>query len=64
MSHVVIDTEDRHVMIKDLYPLTMYELFLMTSTHGGSVNGSTVTVKTASIGINYRIFCGGVFIIK
>ncbi|XP_053488053.1 granulocyte colony-stimulating factor receptor [Ictalurus furcatus] len=47
----VIETEstNRHVVLKDLNPFTIYELFLMTSTNGGSVNGSTVTVKTASI---------------
>lgn len=56
-SHAVIDTErtNRQVVLKDLYPLTIYKLFLMTSTHGGSVNGSIVTVKTASIGIDYRL---------
>ncbi|KAI5614156.1 granulocyte colony-stimulating factor receptor, partial [Silurus asotus] len=45
------DTEStiRHVVLKDLYPSTVYEIFLMTSTNGGSVNGSTVKVKTASI---------------
>lgn len=65
-SHVVIETEstNRHVVLKDLNPFTIYELFLMTSTNGGSVNGSTVTVKTASIGINYRIFCGRLLIIR
>ncbi|XP_026782332.3 granulocyte colony-stimulating factor receptor isoform X2 [Pangasianodon hypophthalmus] len=47
----VIDIENttRHVVLKDLYPFTIYELFLMTSTDGGSVTGSSVTVKTASI---------------
>lgn len=50
-SHVVIDTLDRHVVLKELYPFTIYEIFLMTSTHGGSVNGFTVTVKTTSIGM-------------
>lgn len=56
-SHAVIDTErtNRQVVLKDLYPLTNYKLFLMTSTHGGSVNGSIVTVKTASIGNDYRL---------
>lgn len=58
-SYVVIVTEDRQVVLKDLYPFTIYEIFLMSSTHGGSVNGSTVTVKTAYIGIEYRIFYRG-----
>lgn len=54
-SHVVIDTKDRHVVLKELYPFTVYEIFLMTSTRGGSVYGFTVTVKTASIGIYFNL---------
>ncbi|TSK34915.1 Granulocyte colony-stimulating factor receptor [Bagarius yarrelli] len=47
----VKDTErtTRHMIIKDLYPLTIYEMFLMTSTHNGSVNGSSIMVKTVSV---------------
>ncbi|KAK3572127.1 hypothetical protein QTP86_022205 [Hemibagrus guttatus] len=47
----VIDTDSttRHMLLKDLYPFTIYEIFLMTSTNGGSVKGSTITVKTVSI---------------
>ncbi|XP_027005581.1 granulocyte colony-stimulating factor receptor [Tachysurus fulvidraco] len=44
-----------HMVLKDLYPFTIYKLFLMTSTNGGSVNGSTTTVKTVSIDV-FEIF--------
>ncbi|XP_058249909.1 granulocyte colony-stimulating factor receptor isoform X2 [Hemibagrus wyckioides] len=43
------DSTTRHMMLKDLYPFTIYEIFLVTSTNGGSVTGSTITVKTVSI---------------
>ncbi|KAF5901443.1 granulocyte colony-stimulating factor receptor, partial [Clarias magur] len=46
----VINTEGtkRDLVLKDLYPGTNYEIFLITSTHGGVITGSNVTVTTAS----------------
>lgn len=46
-----INGTERHVVLKDLHSSTIYDILLLTSTIGGSVNGSIVTVKTPSIGI-------------
>ncbi|XP_018555599.1 granulocyte colony-stimulating factor receptor [Lates calcarifer] len=36
------DTEERRVVLKNLNALSLYEAFLMVSTFGGSLNGSTI----------------------
>ncbi|XP_062848236.1 granulocyte colony-stimulating factor receptor [Trichomycterus rosablanca] len=45
-----VDTSaaNRKVILKDLHPFSHYEIFLMTSTHGGSLNGPVITVTTVS----------------
>ncbi|XP_072534919.1 granulocyte colony-stimulating factor receptor [Salminus brasiliensis] len=41
--------KERWVVLKDLNPHSIYNIHLMASTIGGSLNGSVVTVKTPSI---------------
>ncbi|XP_026866873.2 granulocyte colony-stimulating factor receptor [Electrophorus electricus] len=47
----VIDIEGTQtsVVLKDLHPFSMYEFLLMTSTNGGSLNGSIVTMQAPVI---------------
>ncbi|XP_036395213.1 granulocyte colony-stimulating factor receptor isoform X1 [Megalops cyprinoides] len=40
---------ERRVMLRDLRALSMYKAFIVASTEGGSVNGTIVTLKTASV---------------
>uniref|UniRef100_A0AAR2M2X2 Fibronectin type-III domain-containing protein n=1 Tax=Pygocentrus nattereri TaxID=42514 RepID=A0AAR2M2X2_PYGNA len=44
-----LEGTEKRVVLKDLRPSSMYSIILMTSTTGGSINGTTVTVKTPSI---------------
>lgn len=37
--------EERRVILKDLNPVSLYEAFIMVSTFGGSLNGSTIHFK-------------------
>ncbi|XP_068180635.1 granulocyte colony-stimulating factor receptor isoform X2 [Antennarius striatus] len=37
-----VDPEDRRVVLKDLKSAPLYEVFMMVSTSGGSLNGSTI----------------------
>ncbi|XP_059194532.1 granulocyte colony-stimulating factor receptor [Centropristis striata] len=42
------DLEERTVVLKDLNAASLYEAFLMVSTYGGSLNGSTTHFKIES----------------
>ncbi|XP_066540138.1 granulocyte colony-stimulating factor receptor [Hoplias malabaricus] len=44
-----VEETENHALLKNLHPSSSYNIFLMTSTAGGSVNGSIVTVNTPSI---------------
>ncbi|XP_036442595.1 granulocyte colony-stimulating factor receptor isoform X2 [Colossoma macropomum] len=44
-----LEGTEQRVILKDLQPSSIYNIILMTSTTGGSINGTTVTVKTPSI---------------
>ncbi|KAF3692181.1 Granulocyte colony-stimulating factor receptor [Channa argus] len=39
---VNVDPEERRVILKDLNTVSLYEAFIMVSTSGGSLNGSTI----------------------
>lgn len=43
-------TTDKHVVLKNLKPLTTYKAFIMVSTSGGSMNGSVASLETGSVG--------------
>nr|XP_046254767.1 granulocyte colony-stimulating factor receptor [Scatophagus argus]XP_046254768.1 granulocyte colony-stimulating factor receptor [Scatophagus argus] len=42
---VSADLEERRVVLKDLNTGSLYEAFMMVSTYGGSLNGSTITFE-------------------
>ncbi|XP_015230169.1 PREDICTED: interleukin-6 receptor subunit beta-like [Cyprinodon variegatus] len=45
---VSADAEDRRVILKDINPVSLYEAFMMVSTFGGSLNGTTIRFKFTS----------------
>lgn len=47
------EATERHAVLEDLKPLTIYKAFIMVSTSGGSLNGSVVTLETGSVGELY-----------
>ncbi|KAL6488752.1 hypothetical protein MHYP_G00024930 [Metynnis hypsauchen] len=44
-----VEGTEKRVVLKDLQPSSIYNIILMTSTTGGSINGTIVTVKTPAI---------------
>lgn len=44
------NAEERRVILKHLNTTSTYEAFMMVSTFGGSLNGSTIYVKMSSFG--------------
>ncbi|XP_031432113.1 granulocyte colony-stimulating factor receptor [Clupea harengus] len=46
---IEVKATERRGVLKDLKPLTPYKAFIMVSTWGGSLNGSTVTLNTGSL---------------
>lgn len=50
LSVVNVDPEDRRVILKDLSSASLYEAFVMVSTLGGSLNGSTIHFEIEPFG--------------
>ncbi len=46
----VIKTKETSIVVRDLQPLTKYEVLLTVHTMGGSLNGSVVALATGQIG--------------
>lgn len=44
------DLHERRVVLKDLDTVHLYKAFLMVSTHGGSLNGSTIQFNVETFG--------------
>lgn len=50
------DLEERRVVLRDLNIGSLYEAFMMVSTFGGSLNGSTIHFEIDSFGWYYYYF--------